>query len=678
MKKLIFLSILLLIFALCFASCQKDTASDTSPGTTDLESQDITATDSDIAVSTDVESTASTSAETYEETETDTETEADEESSEIYESTEEITSEEETTTESEETTTAPAKKYNWTMWNKKKDIVKFVSFDQLWEGASTSGINVFTPGQAASWDGLADMSISTAKALTFYGWVSVKGEVGTFGYSIDSTEPIFSEAWSLEAPDLEPHYIAMGGDTGSRMRIAINLEGLETGNHIITVLYKNAAGKEVALYKFKVKILALESVELPTVTPTTEATLPSSYNKDTSDTTYYGDGDYVLYTYKNKSASDHIAACKYYTDNGYTVYHTSEKAGNLFTTLTNGTAMAHIYWFGALEELNIVISSTAAYNLPPITPDVTDGEYECTVTQIEDYGHENGMSYVIQLKDGSYIIYDGAYATQAETLLNFLKENYKGEGKPTVRAWVLTHAHSDHYPTFITIARKYADEIKLEYVLATPLNDEVFEMNDEELYFSQYLAYDVARFEGAKLVYAHTGMEFTFCNLNMEVLWSPDDIYKNVTNTSMANRDVNFNNSSVVTRLYDSEYSALFNGDIGQRGTDVMEVIYGDYLKSDMCQASHHGVEDVPFSYYDKVQAQILFYPCDYNLYDNNTRHIMVRLKLELMDYTKEILIQGLSRHTRAWGTKYASDAPLSIPDYTPSANRPVYDGSLG
>ena len=97
-----------------------------------------------------------------------------------------------------------------------------------------------------------------------------------------------------------------------------------------------------------------------------------------------------------------------------------------------------------------------------------------------------------------------------------------------------------------------------------------------------------------------------------------------------------------------------------------------------MCQASHHGVEDVPFSFYDIVKAPILFYPCGYDLYDNNTRHIMVRLKIELTDYTKEILIHGLNRYTRAWGTKYATDAALSIPDYTPSANRPKYDGSLG
>ena len=641
MKRLFLLSLLLLGLAISIPACTKSSTNETEHSGTDISSEDTTVAES----SSEEQTEAPTETETVEET-------------------------------TEEATTAPPKKYSWLMWNQPKDSVTHVSFDQLWEGASNSGNNIFTPGQASSWNKVADLSISTTNALTFYGWVALKGEIGTFGYSIDSTAPIFNDDWTMDAPNLSDHYQAMGGDTGCRMRIAIDLSGLK-GSHIITVLYKGPK-KTVALYKFTVIMADLEEVELPVITPTVQATLPSSYSKDVADVIYDGDDDSVLYTYKNKASSDFASVCKYYTDNGYKVYNSSEKAGNLFTTLTNGTAMAHIYWFEATRELNIVISSTAAYNLPPVTPTVTDGDVECTITQLEDREHENGMSYVVQLKDGSYIIYDGAYATQAETLLSFLKDNHKGEGKPVVRAWVLTHSHSDHYPTFLTISRKWADEIQLEYVIATPLNDEVFELNDEEIYFSTYLPYDVARFDGAKLVYAHTGMEFTFCNLKMEVLLAPDDIYKNVTNTTIANRDVNFNNTSLVTRLYDSEYSAMFTADIGQRGTDIMEAVYGNYLRSDMCQASHHGVEDVPFSFYDIVRAPILFYPCGYDLYDNNTRHLMVRLKVELTDYTKEILIHGLNRYTRAWGTKYASDTPLSIPDYTPSANRPVYDGSLG
>ena len=444
-------------------------------------------------------------------------------------------------------------------------------------------------------------------------------------------------------------------------RIAIDLTGLR-GTQTVDVYYKNPAGKVVILYRFTVITSTLTDVPLPTVTPTVHATLPEGYGATAADTVYKGDDDAVLYTFENKTKADFDAACAYYTGSGYAVYRATEKAGNHFATLTKGTAMAHVYWFEALSELNIVISDTAAHNLPPVTPAVTDGEVPCTIVQLKDSSHVNGMSYVIQLKDGSYIIYDGSYESQAEQLLSYLKDNHVGEGKPLVRAWVLTHSHSDHYPSFYKIARRWAEEITVEYILLNPLSDEEFELNDEEIYLSTYFPYDAARFAGAKTVYVHTGMEFVFCNLTMEVLWSPADLYKDVTVKTIANRPLNFNNTSVVTRLYDDGYSAMFTGDIGKAGATVMESIYGSYLRSDVCQVSHHGVEDVPLSFYEAVKAPMLFYPCSVSLYDMEGRNSDVRIALERKAYTKEILIAGIDSFKRAWGHTYEADAPVSMP----------------
>jgi beta-lactamase superfamily II metal-dependent hydrolase len=285
------------------------------------------------------------------------------------------------------------------------------------------------------------------------------------------------------------------------------------------------------------------------------------------------------------------------------------------TTFVGNGPMAHIYWIEATGELNIVISEDASETLPPAAPAVTDGEYTCTVAQLEENIHVNGMSYVIQLKDGSFIIYDGGYTNQVTKLLNYLKNAHKGEGKPLIRAWVLTHSHNDHYPTFTSIAtdEQLQDQITVEYVIFAPMNDEKYSMPDEnnDNYFSTRLYEDVKGFEGATLVFAHTGMEFTFCNLNMEVLYCPENLYKDRSNLG------NFNDTTVVTRVYGDGYSALFLGDIGEEGTAVMKTMYGDYLKSDMCQASHHGIEPHHVTLYDIVKPQILFYPCSIKLYQS-------------------------------------------------------------
>ena len=409
-----------------------------------------------------------------------------------------------------------------------------------------------------------------------------------------------------------------------------------------------------------------EATTDPEATLPTKVDLPEAYA--TADIVYDCDDGSVLHNYTGKTADDFAAVCAYYTEKGFEVYSSHTMAENTATTFVGDGPMAHVYWFKDKGELNIVLSDTAANSLPPAVPAVTDGDYECSIVQLEDKTNVNGMSYVIQLKDGSYIVYDGSYVGQARKLQKYLIDNYKGEGKPVVRAWVLTHSHNDHYPTFQAFATntRYMNQVTVEYVIYSPLNEENYTLNDEnnDPYFGTQLYEDVKGMQGAKLVFAHTGMLFNFCNLKMEVLMAPETLYKGTTDVG------NFNDTSIVTRLFTEDYSALFLGDIAIKGSTYMHEVYGSYLKSDICQVSHHGVEDVPLSFYEEVKASILYYPCNVWLYDLQDRNDDVRIALENRDYTKEILIAGCGEYKRAWGTKFAEDAPLSIPDYTVPAHK--------
>ena len=275
------------------------------------------------------------------------------------------------------------------------------------------------------------------------------------------------------------------------------------------------------------------------------------------------------------------------------------------------------------------------------------------------------MGYVIQLEDGSFIIYDGSYSNQASKILGCIRRLHKGEDKPIIRAWVLTHSHNDHYPAFEMIASKnsYRNQLIVEHVIVSPLNDANFSLNDSEEFYLSTKLYDDAALLGAKVVFAHTGMNFTFCNLNMEILYAPESTYKYSTDKG------NFNNTSIVSRLYDESYSALFTGDVSNWGVDFMMSAYGegDYLKSDVCQMSHHGVEGVyilPF--YDKVAPQIMFYPASISLFTSSDPAYSpeVHNTLFTRDYIKEILVHGYEQFKRAWGTKFEADTPLSVPGF--------------
>ena len=383
---------------------------------------------------------------------------------------------------------------------------------------------------------------------------------------------------------------------------------------------------------------------------------PASFG--TADVTYKCQDDSMLCSYLNKTAEDFAGVRSYYLQKGCSVYAESEKEGNLFATLINGEFMAHIYWIRYSGELNVVLSDTAGETLPPVlTPEEVQGSVTPSVTQMRDSSNVNGMCYIVQLPDGSFIVYDGSYEKRATKVLAQLEDLHVGEGKPHVRAWVMTHSHDDHHPAFSYICNKKASEVEVDYVIFAPIEATLAKQIDGDDYFNVRIHEDIEKL-GAKTVYAHTGMEFSFGDFKMEVLLAADDLFK------VGNHNNYFNNSSLVTRIYTADYNALFMGDIGKEGTNLMTDMYGDYLQSDYCQVSHHGVEDVPLEFYELVQASILAYPCNQWLYDQTERHYDVRIALEQRSYTKEILIAGCGQFTREWGITFAEDAPLSMPDY--------------
>ena len=145
--------------------------------------------------------------------------------------------------------------YKAPMWDADKAVLTHQSFDQLYVGAgdATNGEeNLFAPGQSASWDGIANLA--TADILTYWGWVGIKGEVGQFGYQIGYSEPIYNDEWTV-APEQPVIDAAVGGgaDTGSRMKIRIDLTGLE-GEYTVRTLYKTPDGVVVCLREFRVII----------------------------------------------------------------------------------------------------------------------------------------------------------------------------------------------------------------------------------------------------------------------------------------------------------------------------------------------------------------------------------------------------------------------------------------
>ena len=62
-----------------------------------------------------------------------------------------------------------------------------------------------------------------------------------------------------------------------------------------------------------------------------------------------------------------------------------------------------------------------------------------------------GNSFIIQLKNGHFIINDGGMAEDLPYLLDYLDSLVKPGEKPVVDAWIISHAHKDHMGVFIGV-----------------------------------------------------------------------------------------------------------------------------------------------------------------------------------------------------------------------------------
>jgi len=181
-------------------------------------------------------------------------------------------------------------------------------------------------------------------------------------------------------------------------------------------------------------------------------------------------GEYFL-SYYEEPFESFLGVCKYHEDDGYELHSYNVLNGNHFATYVKGKKLSHIYWIECESELNVAQSDNCGEAMPPKTPEVTTGEYKTSVTQLQS-PEDNGMGYAVQLADGSFILYDGGYDHRADEMWDTLVTLNGGEENIVIRAWLITHSHSDHYQCFREFANKYADKVTLERLMISPINKE--------------------------------------------------------------------------------------------------------------------------------------------------------------------------------------------------------------
>ncbi len=297
---------------------------------------------------------------------------------------------------------------------------------------------------------------------------------------------------------------------------------------------------------------------------------------------------------------------------GFALYTENDIVDNRFATYTNDHYVVNAGYYPYEEEARVIVELKDT--LPPLE---SENVYEDKGVQssfsmigLEESG-SNGMSFVFQLVDGSYIIFDGGFNQNrdASHLYQYLREHAPDPNNITIAAWIITHSHGDHYGCYYKFTDTYASKVKLEYVIGNFPSDEARIEGgvQDEGGAGPNIEKRVTKYDGAKFIKTHVGHEFFFRNARIEVLYTLESYGPRVLDY--------LNTSSLICRVEIGGQVFNITGDASNHGCDIAKRMYGDYLKADFVQVCHHGYTTGSSAYsgvtgfYDASAAPVVIWP---------------------------------------------------------------------
>ena len=296
-------------------------------------------------------------------------------------------------------------------------------------------------------------------------------------------------------------------------------------------------------------------------------------------------------------------------ENGYTrhcgreISAGSEKSynKNLFYTYVKGCEVIFVFGMASLGVVHIV----ATENAPIPSVENTDTSEDAMTPTVIQCKLSKGMVYALQLADGSFVLMDGDKCCDEDTkaLYDFLVSKTQFDSKPKVVMWMFTHPDSDHIVLATDFIKEYAKDVDiLSFAYQFPDCDKM-----NFIYIdSQEIKRDIVALENNiksyypnSIVYTlHQGQVYNFKGAQIEILITADTIYPysytSANDVSAAWR-VNFKNGK----------SLMFLGDCMQYLCRQLAYIYGDYLKSDILQVTHHGLVGGDIGLYKYIDPEI-------------------------------------------------------------------------
>ena len=322
-------------------------------------------------------------------------------------------------------------------------------------------------------------------------------------------------------------------------------------------------------------------------------------NKETSGR-YDCGNECEMILFNNCTKSDYEAQCQLLESAGFVLFDEHNIRENYHKTYRNKVT-AHLYYCESENKLRLI----ADPNLTPYCtkPDNNTGIAKTTLWQFE-VDHtliDCGMCYVVRCRDGSFFVIDSAHMYSVNDdlrIIEFLKKLNRGQ-KPVVAGWYFSHCHEDHVSKFLDIVEYRSDDIEIKAVYYNFPNPDHRDAHYwGECNYAMALRFErvLEKAKNIKKIKIHTGQHFCVGNLEFTVLCTHEDIFPHSTE--------DYNNTSAVIMMEAEGSKVLFPGDASAESDKVLLRRYGDYLKCDVVQVSHHGHSGTSPEFYRLADAE--------------------------------------------------------------------------
>ena len=292
-------------------------------------------------------------------------------------------------------------------------------------------------------------------------------------------------------------------------------------------------------------------------------------------------------------------------NDGFGILQKTDVNGNLYTCLM-GEVQINALFTPCDSILRVTVSEDK--RTPCFSKTSCEGDGETVF-----YGFESdqalidcGMCLLIECPDHSFFVVDSGHYMQFndnDRIYKFMRDRTPEGQKVVVNGWLLTHAHSDHISKFMDYLRYNCYDTIIEGVYSNLIPDTYYahtEWTREEVMLSRKL-FKMLSETKIPTYKIHTGQRFYIRNLAFDVLGTHEDIYPNKVE--------DYNDSSCMVMLEAEDSKVFIPGDASVKASVELEKRYGETLKCDVVQISHHGHRGLSPRAYEYLDADVAVFP---------------------------------------------------------------------